>query len=140
MIITGEDVIAEARRWLETRYVHQGRTRFGVDCIGYVICVRNAIDPIPDIMREVTNYARNPQAVLIERIQKYCTRIHTPEVGCIILIRWFKDEHPSHAAIYAGETMMHSYKNAGKVVEVGYRAQWVRWTHSFWRMPGVTAA
>ena len=138
-MITGADIVTEARQWIGTRYVHQGRTRYGVDCVGLVICVRDAVEPAPELMAEITNYARNPQAELIKRAEKYCTRLTQPEPGCVILIKWFNDKDPSHAAICTGPTMIHSYKNAGKVVEVGYRFQWLRWTHSLWRLPGVAA-
>lgn len=136
-MIAGQQIIDEARRWKGVRYVHQGRSKFGVDCIGLVICVRDAIEAAPMLMSETTDYARHPQGILIAKAEQHCTRLTKPEPGCIILIKWFKDLHPSHAALYCGENMIHCYKNVNKVVEVGYRAQWVKWTHSFWRLPGV---
>lgn len=41
--VSGAEVVAEARRWLGTRYRHQGRSREGVDCIGLPVCVRAAM-------------------------------------------------------------------------------------------------
>ena len=38
--VTGQDVVAEARRWLGTPWRHQARLRgVGVDCGGLVVCV-----------------------------------------------------------------------------------------------------
>lgn len=38
--MTGAGIVAKAREFLGVRYVHQGRSRSGVDCIGLPVCVR----------------------------------------------------------------------------------------------------
>lgn len=40
-----DDIVAEARSWIETPFLHLGRSKgLGVDCIGLVICVARAVD------------------------------------------------------------------------------------------------
>lgn len=139
-MITGAQVVAEARRWVGVPYVHQGRTPYGVDCIGLVLCVRDALAPWAAIAGEARNYARHPKdGLLLARAQANCTQLDAPEDGAMILIRWPTTVHPSHAAIYAAGNLIHAYQRARRVVETGFRAHWLRNTHSFWRLPGVQA-
>lgn len=136
--MTGADIVVEARRWLAVPYIHQGRTRYGVDCIGLVICVRDAIAPWSASRLESREYARRPQSGLLrERLAAHCVQLSEAEDGAVLLIRWPKDKHATHTAIYAGGNIIHSYQRARRVVETGYRAHWLRDTDSIWRLPGV---
>lgn len=138
-MIDGQAIVEEARKWIGTPFVHQGRTRFGVDCIGLVICVRHAVEPMPELLQEVTNYARRPKdGLLLERIANYCEPISQPEAGSVAIIQWHRKQPPSHVVILTGEgTMIHSYRNVERVCEVGYRSRWVQLTHAIFRLPGV---
>lgn len=137
-MIARADVVSEARRWLGVPYVHQGRTRFGVDCIGLVLCVRNALEPWEALHRELRNYARRPKdSLLLDRVHANCVQLDAPEDGALILIRWPKNPEPSHAGIYADGNIIHAYQRVRRVVETGFRACWLRWAHSYWRLPGV---
>lgn len=137
-MIGRDQLVSEARSWVGVPYIHQGRTRYGVDCIGLVLCVRNAVAPWAALQREVRNYARHPQdGLLLQRVQANCAQLDAPEDGAMILIRWPKTPQPSHVAIYAGGNLIHAYQKARCVVETGFRAHWARNAHSFWRLPGV---
>lgn len=139
-MIEPAQVVTEARRWLGVPYVHQGRTVYGVDCVGLVLCVRHSIVPWAALEGELRNYARHPQdGLLVERVQAHCHRLDAPEDGAMILIRWPKTAHASHVALYAGGNLIHAYQRARKVVETGFRAHWLRNAHSYWRLPGVRA-
>lgn len=137
-MISVDQLLAEARSWLGTPYQHQGRTKFGVDCIGYVMCVYHSLNPWPHVMRETRTYGMRPtDGLLLAKVSKYCTQVHKAEPGVVILIQWPKASTPSHAAICGGSTILHSYKRAGRAVETSYGEPWLRTTHSFWRLPGV---
>ena len=41
--MTSEDIVAEARRWIGAPWRHQGRGPAGVDCIGLLIVVADAL-------------------------------------------------------------------------------------------------
>lgn len=136
----GAEIAQEARSWAGVPYLHQGRSRLGVDCIGFVICVRSALAPWPESQVEVRNYGRRPKGdLLLERITAHCTELDGLEEGCVLLMRWPSDKHASHCAIHAGGNILHSYQRVNRVVETGYRAYWPRLTTSVWRLPGVTA-
>lgn len=137
-MINAQSIVDEARRWIGTPYVHQGRTRFGVDCIGFAICVRNAVEAWPEGMQEIKNYSRRPKdGLLLSRVTTYLTSIRDVEQGSVILIRWPQHDEPSHVGIYADGNIIHAYAKSKQVIETGYRAHWLRDTHSIWRLPGV---
>ncbi len=137
-MIERSQIVAAARDWLGVPYVHQGRTKFGVDCIGLILCVRNQLEPWDALRRAPHDYARHPNdGLLIEHVRAQCFLLNEPEDGALILIRWPKTLHPSHVAIYAGGNLIHAYQRARRVVETGFRAHWARDAHSFWRLPGV---
>lgn len=137
-MIDAQQIQAEARRWVGVPYVHQGRTRFGVDCIGLIICVRCAIEEWASGKAETRNYARVPKdALLLQRFEQHCTRIERPEAGCVILIKWPAAKTPAHAGFWCDGNIVHAYQRADRVIETGYRAHWLRDTHSLWRLPGV---
>lgn len=137
-MISGDRIAEEARRWVGTPYVHQGRTRFGVDCVGLIVCVRHAVEPIPAWLEEQTNYRPVPSDDrLLQRVATHCDRIETAEQGCLIVIKWPYSQHPAHVALFADGNMIHAYGKVREVVEHGYRGPWLRQTHSLWRLPGV---
>lgn len=44
IILTRDQIVAEARSWIDTPFVHQGRRKaIGVDCVGVIIGVANAL-------------------------------------------------------------------------------------------------
>lgn len=137
-MIEPSQIVTEARRWVGVPYVHQGRSRYGVDCIGLVLCVRHALSPWDALSSEPRDYRRHPRdGLLLTRVRQRCTQIERPEDGSLILIRWPRTAEPSHVAIYAGGNLIHAYQRARAVVETGFRSHWERWAHSYWRLPGV---
>lgn len=136
-MITAAELVTEAHDWLGVPFLHQGRSRHGVDCIGYVaaLCAHlGAFEPINNLPH---NYARNPQALLSDALRMLGTPTSL-EAGCLILIKWPLSPHPSHVGIYTGASMIHCYEAVGKVVEHGYTTPWPERTASLWRIPGVT--
>lgn len=136
-MITAHDLVTEARSWLGVPFLHQGRSRNGVDCIGFVAAVCAYLGAVKPLENLPHNYARNPQALLMEAVRMMGTPT-TLEVGCLILIKWPTAAHASHAGIYTGTSMIHCYAASGKVVEHGYTTPWPERTAGLWRIPGVS--
>lgn len=132
--MTPDRVIDEARTWLGVPFLHQGRNRRGVDCVGLPIVIGQALGLVPANF-EVANYGRLSSPELMQRLMQHCTRIASPVPGSLVAIAWTKTA--AHVAICTGENLIHSYQNVGRVVEHGYRGRWVRLTHSAWALPGV---
>jgi cell wall-associated NlpC family hydrolase len=129
-------VIENARSWVGVRFRHQGRTRFGVDCLGFIAAVCSELGSTTPMMNLPPDYARAPQQQLLSTLQGLCRQIPL-QPGALVLIQWPTVQFPSHAAIYTGSTIIHSYQAEGKVVEHGYRGPWVARTASIWALPEV---
>lgn len=131
------DVAAEARTWVGVPFLHQGRSRSGVDCIGFVASVSAALGSRVFMDALPSNYARAAQARLVDGLAMHTRQIPL-QVGAVVLIKWPFEEHASHAAIYTGESLIHCYEAERSVIEHGYSIPWPHRTTSVWAMPGVT--
>jgi cell wall-associated NlpC family hydrolase len=133
-LTTREELVAEARRWIGTRWQHQGRTLGkGVDCAGVLTQTVRAVGPvqaevIDAIEREVSGYSRDPSAVLQKMCDAYMRRIPSSEAraGDIALIRF--QVKPQHLAIISEQCgvpyLIHSLVMARKVVEQRLDSVW----------------
>ena len=138
-MIEPQAVIDQARQWLGVRYLHQGRNRFGCDCLGFIAGMLHELGSDVFLNYLPRAYGRNPQALLMQGLQAL-TREIPLELGALVVIQFPFSPHPAHAAIYTGETIIHSYASVGKVVEHGYRGQWIDRTKSTWALPLVMYA
>ena len=134
-MITPDALIQEARTWVGVPFLHQGRSREGVDCVGLVIVVGRALGILPRDF-ERTAYGRVPHAgKLLQEIAAHCVSTATACPGSLLVLRWQGDPH--HIAICTGANLIHANARVGRVVEHGYRHPWPKLTQSVWRMPGV---
>jgi cell wall-associated NlpC family hydrolase len=137
-VITIDEVVDCARSWLGVRFRHQGRSRYGVDCLGFVASVMKDLGSTTFLNALPKNYPRNPRASLEAALPNFSRRIDV-EAGAMLLIQFPHASHPSHAAILTREgTIIHAYESVRKVVEMGYRAPWDKRTRSAWALPLVT--
>lgn len=120
-----------ARTYLGTRWVHQGRARHGLDCIGLLI------KAFPGI-RDVRDYGRDPHDGLLE---KHVAEQFGPPVpksslrpGDIVLMAFPRavrhvgivGDHPD------GLSLIHTDRSVGRVTEHRLDARWldrVRFVH-----------
>lgn len=137
--MSAADVIAIARSWLGVPFVHQGRSRLGVDCAGLIIEVMREADCLPAGFTSPRAYGRAPVQEMKTTADAFLVRHRGAALpGAIILIRWPQHPHASHVALCTGETIVHAYQRAGAVVENAYRGRWVRDTAAVYCIPGVT--
>lgn len=123
--LNAQDIVTEARTWLGTRWVHQGRSRAGIDCAGLLIRVSN------DLGLKVADkqgYKRTPDGLsFLDHIRTQSDFVATPEPGAIAI---FRERHlPCHVGIFSerhGATyFIHSYMNLGRVIEEPFAHHWV---------------
>jgi cell wall-associated NlpC family hydrolase len=135
--MTQDDIVAAARLALDTPFQHQGRLAGqALDCAGLIIHVAKTlgIEPI-----DVQAYGRSPHQGLLK-----ATLDNNPSVeavafrqaGDILLMRF--DSEPQHLAICAGDTMIHSYLNVGKVCEHRISSMWSSKIVAVYRFKDVT--
>ena len=136
-MIAPQDIIDQAREWVGVRFVHQGRSRFGADCLGFIAAMlaelgsRCFLDYLPH------NYSRDPNALLIDSLPLLSREIEL-QPAALLLMQFPQAKLPSHAAIYTGVSIIHCYQIEGKVIEHTYGAPWLTRTKSIWALPLVT--
>jgi cell wall-associated NlpC family hydrolase len=140
--VSKASLIVEAQRLVGIPFVHQGRSVHGVDCIGAIaLAATNAgLDPEQATgLKDTRDYARTTTSEMLDKMSRVCIRVQKAEPGLLVLFRFPEEKHPQHFAILTDKgTIVHADAKQGRVVEHGYRGLWLRWTHSLWRIPGVT--
>lgn len=92
------DAITEARKYIGARWVHRGRSLYGVDCIGLIVAAIRAggID-----FADRQDYSRIPWRNGLERELRI--RLGDPvfdmKIGDIALIQFEQKREPSHVGI-----------------------------------------
>jgi NlpC/P60 family putative phage cell wall peptidase len=135
-MITGADIVQEARTWLGTPYHHQGRVRSaGVDCIGVVIGVAHALGLSEFDTRD---YGRIPngnmmRAMLMQHLDSVPLWEH--QAGDIGLFTFVKE--PQHVGIFTENGILHAYADAKQCVEHGFIKPWPQRLVAVFRFKGV---
>jgi NlpC/P60 family putative phage cell wall peptidase len=131
-----EAVVAEARRWLGTPYVHQCSARGqGADCLGLLRGVWREVIGIEPV--QIPSYTPDwSECSHLERLWS-AAKEHLVEVpvdpsriGCVVLFRMRRDTVAKHVAILARRgsempTIIHAYSGKG-VVETPLTNPWQR--------------
>lgn len=143
-VITSDQLIVAARSLKGVPLRHQGRTRSGVDCGGFIdLATRIAGLDLQRYLgaRAPKNYSRGASPELFELTARYFHRESIACPGCVVLFKFDGEAHPKHYGIatYDGY-VIHADARHGGVVEHGLRAPWSRWVHSYWKIPGVSYA
>lgn len=134
-MITREKFVAEARSWVGVRWLHQGRTRAGVDCIGLVLATCWALG-LTDY--DVRGYGRSPDADFMRReADRLMTRTDDVQPGDVYLMRFAPDSPPQHLAIATDHGLLHAWATARRVAEVRIPPQWRELIVATYRIPGV---
>lgn len=127
-----------ARAWLGVPFVHQGRTREGLDCIGLLVKAAEGCGlPISDR----TDYPRNPSANKLDLCLKEQLRGPLPKsdmrAGDVVSIE-FRGA-PRHVAIIGEHdgrlTLIHTSFGVGRVVEHSIGSgNWLPRIHAVYRV------
>jgi len=127
-----DNVIEEARSYLGTTWVHQGRSRRGVDCVGFLLLsfMTSGIK-----LNDSRGYARKPDGIMLKKMmdgQKSFMTVGKNDIkaGDVLLFRIRHD--PQHVGLVVPSKtakfgMIHSY-NGGekKVVEHDLADYWIK--------------
>lgn len=141
--ILKQQIVAQARTWLGTKYHHQGRLKKskrgpgGVDCIGLIIGLIDELG-IQDgnghslVAADEFNYSMYPErGRLVESISKHLREVPLDQrcMGDVLLFRTFRD--PQHVGLLTeypsgGSGLIHCNSSAGQVVEQPLSDTWLR--------------
>lgn len=142
-MISAQDFIAQARALVGVPWRHQGRSVYGVDCIGLITLALNGAGLDLAEFLGVTDrrdYGRGAQPEMLRLVGEHCKPLYQPIDGCLIVVKFLRDPYPRHFGLYAQANIIHADALAGRVVEHGYRGVWRRSQHSLWMLPGVDYA
>lgn len=127
-------IVKVARGYLGVKFVHQGRCRAGIDCIGLVVKSGNEAGYV---VEDHTVYGRCPRPDhLLHHIGLSFEQIPIEDAGVEdILLFWVRKPHlPQHAGIISKDGwLIHTWSDVGKVVETPLDDYWVKRTHSAWK-------
>lgn len=139
--MTGEAIVAEARKALGTRWHHQGRQPgVGLDCAGLIVVVAAALRLQ---VTDVAGYGRIPEGARLYRLlESQLIPVAAPGPGDVALIAY--DADPQHLAfvgdyLYGGLSLIHAYSVAGKgrVIEHRLSPEWEARIQGYYRFPEV---
>lgn len=137
--MTAEDIASHVRTWLGVRFVHQGRSREGVDCAGLVICVGRELGFLPPDF-DVNGYDKQPDGSMFRHCAERLTEA-PPQVGGIFVMRFAKEpQHMGFFVPYRGGrlAMVHALQSSGKVIEHRFDSLWQSRIVGTFAAPGVT--
>lgn len=125
-----KDIIKQARTYLGVPWKHQGRSKNGVDCVGFLVLSFKSIG-VPVI--DLKGYSRQPDGKKLKQIldeQPSLNLVNNIQIGDILLLRIRHD--PQHVALVTDSKtsefgMIHAY-NGGekKVIEHDLADYWKR--------------
>lgn len=124
---TRDDVVTEARKWIGTKWHHQGRSTAGIDCAGLLVRVMGDLN-IP--VEDRKGYKRVPDKLdFLDHIRKQTEHATEPKPGNIAIFR--QTNFPCHVGFFANDaagniTLIHAYLTAGKVIEELFIHEWPR--------------
>ena len=139
-------IVAQARSYLGTPFVHQGRLPgVALDCVGVPICVARALGLV-DTAFDIRGYPRQPDGrTLLALCGQHMTRLDAAAMrpGDVAVIRF--ERVPQHLGIVApyvhgGLSLIHALGTTdgkGRVVEHRIDADTLRRLVAVYRLPGV---
>ena len=127
-------IVDEARRWVGVPYLHQGRNRFGVDCVGLILVVAWALGRSE---YDVKGYGRTPHAGFLkaeaDRLMEPIA-VDARQPGDVLLMRFRRE--PQHLAFVSDRGMIHAYAGAKAVVETSLPREWLDRVVGAYAWPG----
>jgi cell wall-associated NlpC family hydrolase len=133
-VITGQDIVNDAREMLGVRWHHQGRNEYGIDCIGLAIYIAKKRG-LSDY--DETGYGRLPESKrLWLALNAQMDRVKEMQPGDLLLMRF--EIEPQHVAFYTGDSIIHALTQARKVVEHPLDQLWLSRVVAIFRFRGLS--
>lgn len=143
-MIEADQIITQARTWLGTSFVHQGRSKKtstasgGVDCIGLIIGVAGELDIkakdgiTPLVQYDQVNYSRSPDGETLKKeLDAHFIAVELDDIRVADILLTRIVESPQHVGfvgdyVHGGLSFIHAYQTENKVVEHRLDALWMR--------------
>lgn len=128
------DFVKEARSYLNTPFVHAGRSKFGMDCVGLITVVANELGIMDYDNIEYGGVVE--EAVLKANIERYGYEIPFTEIDIGDTVLLGTQEYAHHVAIVTSLnplSIIHASPTIGKVVEHRFDERWMKKLISVYR-------
>lgn len=139
MLHSRDLIVDNTRLWLGTRWVHQGRSSAGIDCVGLIIRVAQSIGIEPE---DFHGYSRRPNgSQFLKHLREQADRgdINDPKPGSIAVFK--QNQFPCHTAVFALKynklSIIHAHASRKKVVEDMFDFEWPSKLMDVLEFPGV---
>lgn len=141
--LTRDNIVEEARYWLDVPFKHQGRNERGIDCAGLIIEVAKAFDVVHQDFNEANYPRRSPHSkAFIQYFDKHLSKKMNNQIkpGDVAVLK--EPVFPCHCGIIGirnGElTLIHSHAPRKKVVEeFFFQSNWDKLHVATFEFPGV---
>lgn len=134
-MITRLEVQRIARTWLGVPFLHQGRSRQGVDCGGLLLCVGEEAGL--SLIHPGT-YSMSPEPNLVlDAITANCDRIALLEIMPGDVLHFSFAGEPRHVGIASDIGVIHAWAKPKKVVEHRLDEIWLRRLMGTYRVRGI---
>jgi cell wall-associated NlpC family hydrolase len=134
--MNGDRIVQQAREYIGVPFLHQGRSKRGVDCVGLVVRVAQDLG----LSRyDFTEYGMDPNLSQFMRVLRACPDweripITDRQSGDVLVLAL---NVPCHVAIYTGSGVIHAMSLRGKVCEHRLTSDWKRKVRECYRFKGV---
>lgn len=145
MAVSRDDIVREARNFIGTPYLHQGRLfKKGVDCGGLVVMVARSLSLFE---HDDLTYSDQPKAdYLLRECDKFLDpkpldlqQLQPGDVGAFYYMSPTEAQHLCIFGEYEGRlTMIHAFQKRGKVVEHTFDDFWAKRLLKVYSYRGVT--
>lgn len=139
--VSGADIVTAARSYMGVRWLHQGRSREGIDCAGLVLKVAHELG-----LTEFDTADYAPQAT-DETMLALCSEHMQPvefadlRPGDVVVMAYDDNRHLAFVGdyLYGGLSLIHAYSQAPRrVVEHRFADEFTARVRGCFRFPEVT--
>lgn len=110
-------MVAEARKYLDVPFFHRGRDEKGIDCVGLLQAVGNAVLGF-DVAPDYFVYPKQPtNAFAYRRIKDFALRISREAAGPGDVVLIHHEGFSTHYGILTDKGVIHASRLAGRVLE-----------------------
>ena len=121
-------VVEQARKWLGVKWRHQGRTEYGIDCVGLLVVVARGLGMDHTDSTDYKRYAHGSE-FLKHLNESGLISQNISDVGEGSVLVLLDRAYPCHVAIqsikYDKPHIVHAYAPRRKVVEDVLTDQWL---------------
>lgn len=138
-LVPAQALVATARRYLHVRWLHQGRSALGLDCVGHVVRV---VHDLGLSTFDIANYGRLPSGELLLKLaSEHAQRVDEPLMPGHLVVLRFKGlaQHLAFVGDYplGGLSLIHAMAQSRRVVEHRLDDTWAARIVAVYRVPGV---